>query len=100
MATRGWIPNCCAVVADEIAMSASCSAFGSGLTAQSPYTRTRSARHIRKTLETMAVPGTVLMISNEGLMVCAVVCVAPETIPSANDRCTIMVPKYDTSVTI
>jgi hypothetical protein len=36
MATRGSIPNCCAVAADEMAMSASCSAVGSGMTAQSP----------------------------------------------------------------
>ena len=41
----------------------------------------------------MAVPGTVLMISNDGLMVCAVVCAAPDTMPSARPRCTIMVPK-------
>src|SRR5690606_8572313 len=36
IATRGSMPNCAAVAADEIAMSASCSAVGSGLTAQSP----------------------------------------------------------------
>ena len=32
---RGSMPNCSAVPADEIAMSASCSAVGSGMTAQS-----------------------------------------------------------------
>ena len=35
MATRGSTPNMRAVAAEEIAMSASCSAVGSGLTAQS-----------------------------------------------------------------
>ena len=40
------------------------------------------------------------MISNAGRMVCAVVWAAPETMPSASPRCTIMVPKYETSVTI
>ena len=33
-------------------------------------------------------------------MVCAVVCTAPLTMPSAIPRCTIMVPKYETSVTV
>ena len=36
IATRGSMPNCSAVPADEIAMSASCSLVGSGTTAQSP----------------------------------------------------------------
>ncbi len=36
IATRGSMPNLAAVAADEIAMSASCSAVGSGFTAQSP----------------------------------------------------------------
>src|SRR5690625_3028450 len=36
MATRGSTPNCCAVCADAAAISASCSALGSVLTAQSP----------------------------------------------------------------
>ena len=38
-------------------------------------------------------PGVVLMISNDGRMVCAVVCAAPETMPSASPSCTIIVPK-------
>ena len=100
MATTGSMPNCDAVAADEIAMSASCSAVGSGMTAQSPYTSTRSASAIRNTLETTETPGRVLMISNAGRMVWAVVCAAPETIPSARPRCTIIVPKYDGSVTV
>ena len=41
----------------------------------------------------MEVPGLVLMIWKEGTMVWAVVCTAPETIPSASPMCTIMVPK-------
>ncbi len=36
IATRGSMPNRAAVSADEIAMSASWAASGSGLTAQSP----------------------------------------------------------------
>lgn len=93
IATRGSMPNCAAVVAEDDAMSASCSASGSGLTAQSPYTRTRSGRSMKKTLEATPRPGTVLMISNAGRIVAAVVCVAPETMPSARPRWTIIVPK-------
>lgn len=100
IAMRGSMPNCCAVAADEIAMSASCSLVGSGITAQSPYTSTRSASAMRKTLDTTVTPGFVLMISNDGRMVCAVVWAAPETMPSASPRCTIIVPKYETSVTV
>ena len=40
------------------------------------------------------------MISNAGRIVWAVVCTAPETMPSASPRCTMSVPKYDTSVTV
>ena len=36
MATRGSMPNCRAVSAEDTAMSASCSVVGSGITAQSP----------------------------------------------------------------
>jgi hypothetical protein len=36
MATRGSTPNCAAVSAEASAMSANCSTFGSGFTAQSP----------------------------------------------------------------
>ena len=93
MAIRCSIPNRAAVRAEEIAMSASSAAVGSGLTAQSPYTSTRSARHMRNTDDTTSTPGTVRMISKEGLIVCAVVCAAPLTMPSASPRCTIIVPK-------
>ena len=79
--------------ADAIAMSASCSAVGSGTIAQSPYTSTRSASSMKNTDDTTDVPGTVLMIWNAGEIVWAVVCAAPETIPSACPRCTIIVPK-------
>ena len=74
-------------------MSASCSVVGSGITAQSPYTRTRSARHIRNTLETVLTPGLVFTNSSAGRIVCAVVLTAPETMPSASPRWTIIVPK-------
>ena len=53
--------------AAEIAMSASCSDVGSGITAQSPYTSTRSARHMKNTLDTTDTPGTVRITSNAGL---------------------------------
>ena len=69
MATRGSIPNWAAVAADDTAMSASCSAVGSGFTAQSPYTRTRSGRHMRNTDETMSTPGVVLTTSRAGRIV-------------------------------
>ena len=93
IATRGSMPNRAAVSADEMAMSASWSASGSGLTAQSPYTSTRSASSMKKTLEATETPGTVRMISKAGRMVAAVVWVAPETMPSAWPVCTIIVPK-------
>ena len=48
---------------------------------------------MRNTDETTDTPGWVLMISNDGLMVCAVVCFAPDTMPSASPRWTIIVPK-------
>ena len=48
-------------------------------------------------LDTVVMPGSVLMISNAGRTVCAVVCIAPETMPSTMSLCTSMVPKYETS---
>ena len=93
IATRGSMPNCRAVSAEEIAMSASCSVVGSGITAQSPYTSTPSARHIKNTLDTVLTPGRVFTNSRAGRMVCAVVLTAPDTIPSASPRWTIIVPK-------
>ena len=93
MATRGSMPKMRAVWAELMAISASCSAVGLGFTAQSPKASTRSFRHIRNTLDTMEKPGLVLMNSNAGRMVCAVVLMEPETMPSASPLCTIMVPK-------
>ena len=87
------MPNAAAVAADEIAMSASCSAVGSGLTAQSPYTSTWFSRHMKKTEETTETSGSVFTTSSDGRIVCAVVCTAPETMPSARPRWTIIVPK-------
>lgn len=55
---------------------------------------------MRNTEDTTETPGRVLMISNAGRIVCAVVCAAPETMPSASPRWTMSVPKYDTSVTV
>ena len=54
---------------------------------------------MRNTLETIDTFGRVFTISNDGLIVCAVVWAAPETMPSARPRCTIIVPKYETSCT-
>jgi len=92
-ATRGSTPNREAVSAEERAMSASCSAVGSGTTAQSPNARTWSDRHMRNTLETVSTSGRVRMISSAGRTVCAVVCAAPETMPSARPVYTIIVAK-------
>ena len=72
-------------------MSASCSAVGSTFTAQSPWTSTRSARHMKDTLETRP-PGS-RSSSRPERTVCAVVCVAPDTMPSAMPRATIRVPQ-------
>ena len=74
-------------------MSASCSAVGSGLTAQSPYTSTWCCRHMKKTDDTTETPGTVLTTSSAGRIVCAVVWTAPDTMPSARPSWTIIVPK-------
>ena len=87
------MPNRAAVSAAETAMSASCSAVGSGTTAQSPYTSTRSSRHMKNTDDTIEVPGVVRMISNARVIVWAVVWAAPDTMPSASPTCTIIVPK-------
>ena len=48
---------------------------------------------MRKIEETTEASGVVLMIWKDGLMVCAVVLAAPETMPSARPLWTIMVPK-------
>ncbi len=83
MAILGSMPKALEVTAEDTAISASCSAVGFGLMAQSPNTETRFSRHMKNTEETMDTPGTVLMNCRAGRMVCWVVCTAPETMPSA-----------------
>ena len=48
---------------------------------------------MKNTDDTIATPGAVLTSSNAGRIVSAVVCAAPETIPSAIPSATIIVPK-------
>ena len=48
---------------------------------------------MKNTEDTTETPGSVLTTSSAGRMVCAVVCTAPETIPSASPSSTISVPK-------
>ena len=50
-------------------------------------------RHMKKTLDTIDVPGLVLMNSRAGRIVWAVVCMAPDTMASTRPSCTIIVPK-------
>ena len=49
--------------------------------------------HIRNEPDTTETPGVVLMNSSDGRMVLAVVLIAPETMPSAMSRWTIIVAK-------
>ena len=65
-------------------MSASCAVSGFGFTAQSPYTRTRSERHMKKTLETTETPSRARMISKAGRIV-SPSCESPRT-PSRRRR--------------
>ena len=53
----------------------------------------QAVKHIKKLDEMIEKPGLVLMNSKAGRMVCWVVCIAPDTIPSAWPLCTIIVPK-------
>ena len=73
MATFGSIPKAKLESADEIAISANCSAVGFGLIAQSPKIETRSSKHIKKIDETTEQFGFVLMNCNAGKIVCCVV---------------------------
>ena len=93
MAMRGSMPKARLLSAEEMAISASCSAVGLGFTAQSPNTATRSGRHMKNTDDTTDTPGLVLMNCSAGRMVCCVVCTAPDTMPSAWPLCTIIAPK-------
>ena len=79
----GSIPKAKLESADEMAISANCSAVGLGLMAQSPKIETLSSKHIKNMEETTEEFGFVLMNCNAGKIVCCVVCAAPETIPSA-----------------
>ena len=59
IATRGVIPKAAAVSAEATAIAANSSLVGSELIAQSPYTSTFPGRHMKKTLETTGIPGSV-----------------------------------------
>jgi hypothetical protein len=48
---------------------------------------------MKNTLDTIVVPGEVLITSNAGRIVCAVVCAAPDTMASAKPSATMSVPK-------
>ena len=90
---RGSTPKVAAVSAELIAMSASCSESGLGLTAQSPYTSTRSASSMRNTLDTTETPGWALITWKAGRIVSPVVWAAPDTIPSTSPSLTMSVAK-------
>src|SRR5690554_701399 len=57
----GSISKATLVAAEEIAISANCSAVGLGLMAQSPYTETRSSKHMKNTDDTIDASGFVLI---------------------------------------
>ena len=86
------------VSAEAMAIWASSASVGAGMTAQSakmnmplsPYSQ--SGTIMTKELETMLIPGLVLMIWRAGRMVSPVEWSAPETRPSASPLWTIMVP--------
>lgn len=59
MATRGVMPNAAAVSAEATAIAANSSLVGAELIAQSPYTSTFPGRHMKNTLETTGIPGSV-----------------------------------------
>src|SRR5690606_10073803 len=61
IAIIGSIPKLALVSADDKAMSANCSAVGLVTIAQSPYTETRSSRHMKNIDETVLMPGLVLI---------------------------------------
>ena len=93
MPTFGSRPNAFAVSADWMAISASCSADGFRLMAQSENTATWSLKHMRNAPDTREVPGLVLMTCRAGRTVLAVELMDPETRPSALPSTTSMVPK-------
>ncbi|MNG33609.1 hypothetical protein D3C84_1199000 [compost metagenome] len=73
MAILGSIPNARLDSAEEMAISANCSAVGFGLMAQSPKIETRSSRHMKKIEETTEQFGLVLINCKAGKIVCCVV---------------------------
>mmetsp|Transcript_44821 Transcript_44821/g.114584 ORF Transcript_44821/g.114584 Transcript_44821/m.114584 type:complete len:357 (-) Transcript_44821:714-1784(-) len=91
MATRGMRPKLAAVTALAAPISASCSAVGSSTIAQSANTLAPCSSSMKKALLTMAAPGAVLMTCSAGLIVSAVVWMAPLTMPSAAPVAIIMV---------
>ena len=74
-----------------IAISTSCSAVGSWLTAQSANTITSSDIHIKNTDDTSEALGLVFTSCKAGRNTSAVVCSAPETSPSTSPSCSISV---------
>ena len=74
IATRGSMPKARAESALWMAMSASSSAVGLGLMAQSPKMTTWSGRHMKKIEDTSWQPGLVPRICSAGRTVAAVVC--------------------------
>ena len=81
---------CLPVCALEIAIAASSSAEGSGITAQSPKISTPlspyclSGTSIMKAPLTTLIPGAVLMICKAGRSTLPVELIAPATMPSAS----------------
>ena len=73
MATRGSMLNARAVAALLIAISANSRASGSGITAQSANTRTRSGIAIKNALDTTDTSGFVRITCSAGRIVSAVV---------------------------
>ena len=95
IATRGSIPNCVAVAADEIAMSASCSAVGIGhdraVAVDEHPVGERHEEHTRHHVD-VRLGLDDLERGADGMRGRVH---APDTMPSASPRATIIVPKYD-----
>ncbi len=100
MATLGSQPNnVLALLADEMAMSASCEGVGSGLTAASANIKApfsppaKPDTFMMKKLEGREIPPWRPMIRLLALMTLAVRFTAPATMPSASPIRTIIAPK-------
>ena len=99
MATRGSMStSCLPEAALAMAMAASSSAVGLGITAQSPKIITPSSPHLgsgssmMKQLDTTLMPGAVLMICSAGRRTLPVELMAPATMPSASPALSITAP--------